>query len=58
MADLVLANQQIMSQILSALGQCNSSAMAMIIGASRSGLSFSPVLFSEAVVRESANCEL
>ncbi|XP_064270879.1 baculoviral IAP repeat-containing protein 6 isoform X4 [Passer domesticus] len=33
-ADLVLANQQIMSQILSALGQCNSSAMAMIIGAS------------------------
>lgn len=31
-ADLVLANQQIMSQILSALGQCNSSAMAMIIG--------------------------
>ncbi|RLV98685.1 hypothetical protein DV515_00010556 [Chloebia gouldiae] len=32
--DLVLANQQIMSQILSALGQCNSSAMAMIIGAS------------------------
>ncbi|KAL0169912.1 hypothetical protein M9458_034508, partial [Cirrhinus mrigala] len=30
-ADLVLANQQIMSQILSALGQCNSSAMAMII---------------------------
>ena len=32
MADLVLANQQIMSQILSALGQCNSSAMAMIIG--------------------------
>ncbi|XP_078504876.1 dual E2 ubiquitin-conjugating enzyme/E3 ubiquitin-protein ligase BIRC6 isoform X3 [Lissotriton helveticus] len=33
-ADLVLANQQIMSQILSALGQCKSSAMAMIIGAS------------------------
>ncbi|KAL6067514.1 hypothetical protein STEG23_018218, partial [Scotinomys teguina] len=33
-ADLVLANQQIMSQILSALGLCNSSAMAMIIGAS------------------------
>ncbi|XP_065488813.1 baculoviral IAP repeat-containing protein 6 isoform X6 [Caloenas nicobarica] len=33
-ADLVLANQQIMSQILSALGQCNSSAMATIIGAS------------------------
>ncbi|XP_018580423.1 baculoviral IAP repeat-containing protein 6 isoform X3 [Scleropages formosus] len=33
-ADLVLANQQVMSQILSALGQCNSSAMAMIIGAS------------------------
>lgn len=33
-ADLVLANQQIMSQILSALGQCNSSAMAMIIGES------------------------
>ncbi|KAG2467020.1 BIRC6 protein, partial [Polypterus senegalus] len=33
-ADLVLANQQIMSQILSALGQCNSNAMAMIIGAS------------------------
>uniref|UniRef100_A0A8C9ZQ87 Dual E2 ubiquitin-conjugating enzyme/E3 ubiquitin-protein ligase BIRC6 n=1 Tax=Sander lucioperca TaxID=283035 RepID=A0A8C9ZQ87_SANLU len=33
-ADLVLASQQIMSQILSALGQCNSSAMAMIIGAS------------------------
>ncbi|XP_028323473.1 baculoviral IAP repeat-containing protein 6 isoform X3 [Gouania willdenowi] len=33
-ADLVLSNQQIMSQILSALGQCNSSAMAMIIGAS------------------------
>ncbi|XP_041105893.1 baculoviral IAP repeat-containing protein 6-like isoform X2 [Polyodon spathula] len=33
-ADFVLANQQIMSQILSALGQCNSSAMAMIIGAS------------------------
>ncbi|XP_041107829.1 baculoviral IAP repeat-containing protein 6-like isoform X5 [Polyodon spathula] len=32
-ADLVLANQQIMSQILSALGQCNSSAMAMIIDA-------------------------
>lgn len=31
-ADLVLANQQIMSQILSALGLCNSSAMAMIIG--------------------------
>ncbi|KAJ8418302.1 hypothetical protein AAFF_G00140110 [Aldrovandia affinis] len=30
-ADLVLASQQIMSQILSALGQCNSSAMAMII---------------------------
>lgn len=34
-ADLVLANQQIMSQILSALGQCNSSAMAMIIGKSK-----------------------
>lgn len=34
-ADLVLANQQIMSQILSALGQCNSSAMAMIIGKTR-----------------------
>ncbi|GCB61656.1 dual E2 ubiquitin-conjugating enzyme/E3 ubiquitin-protein ligase BIRC6 isoform X1 [Scyliorhinus torazame] len=33
-ADLVLGNQQIMSQILSALGQCNSNAMAMIIGAS------------------------
>ncbi|CAB1343562.1 unnamed protein product, partial [Coregonus sp. 'balchen'] len=33
-ADMVLANQQIMSQTLSALGQCNSSAMAMIIGAS------------------------
>ncbi|XP_063047563.1 baculoviral IAP repeat-containing protein 6 isoform X3 [Engraulis encrasicolus] len=33
-ADLVLGNQQVMSQILSALGQCNSSAMAMIIGAS------------------------
>uniref|UniRef100_H3CIY4 Dual E2 ubiquitin-conjugating enzyme/E3 ubiquitin-protein ligase BIRC6 n=1 Tax=Tetraodon nigroviridis TaxID=99883 RepID=H3CIY4_TETNG len=33
-ADLVLANQPVMSQILSALGQCNSSAMAMIIGAS------------------------
>lgn len=33
-ADLVLGNQQIMSQILSALGQCNSSAMAMIIGES------------------------
>ncbi|XP_016428418.1 baculoviral IAP repeat-containing protein 6-like [Sinocyclocheilus rhinocerous] len=33
-ADLVLANQQIMSQILSALGQCNSSAMAMIIESS------------------------
>lgn len=31
-ADLVLGNQQIMSQILSALGQCNSNAMAMIIG--------------------------
>lgn len=31
-ADLVLANQPVMSQILSALGQCNSSAMAMIIG--------------------------
>lgn len=31
-ADLVLGNQQVMSQILSALGQCNSSAMAMIIG--------------------------
>ena len=30
-ADLVLANQQIMSQILSALGLCNSSAMAMMI---------------------------
>ncbi|KAG5831643.1 hypothetical protein ANANG_G00305900 [Anguilla anguilla] len=37
-ADLVLANQQIMSQILSALGQCNSSAMAMIIGVCASGL--------------------
>lgn len=35
-ADLVLANQQVMSQILSALGQCNSSAMAMIIGRSNS----------------------
>uniref|UniRef100_A0A8C3L6J1 Dual E2 ubiquitin-conjugating enzyme/E3 ubiquitin-protein ligase BIRC6 n=1 Tax=Chrysolophus pictus TaxID=9089 RepID=A0A8C3L6J1_CHRPC len=33
-AVLVLAIQQIMSQLLSALGQCNSSAMAMIIGAS------------------------
>ncbi|XP_029691286.1 baculoviral IAP repeat-containing protein 6 isoform X2 [Takifugu rubripes] len=33
-ADLILANQPVMSQILSALGQCNSSAMAMIIGAS------------------------
>lgn len=31
-ADLILANQPVMSQILSALGQCNSSAMAMIIG--------------------------
>ncbi|XP_078714316.1 dual E2 ubiquitin-conjugating enzyme/E3 ubiquitin-protein ligase BIRC6 isoform X2 [Lampetra fluviatilis] len=33
-ADLVLANQQIMSQILSALSQCNSNTMAMIMGAS------------------------
>lgn len=31
-ADLILANQPVMSQVLSALGQCNSSAMAMIIG--------------------------
>lgn len=40
-ADLVLANQQIMSQILSALGQCNSSAMAMIIGESSAKIKFS-----------------
>uniref|UniRef100_A0A8C4Q1J4 Dual E2 ubiquitin-conjugating enzyme/E3 ubiquitin-protein ligase BIRC6 n=1 Tax=Eptatretus burgeri TaxID=7764 RepID=A0A8C4Q1J4_EPTBU len=33
-ADLVLANQQVMSQILAALSQCNSNTMAMIIGAS------------------------
>lgn len=39
-ADLVLANQQIMSQILSALGQCNSSAMAMIIGTQNISLTF------------------
>lgn len=41
-ADLILANQPVMSQILSALGQCNSSAMAMIIGERPQTLSTSP----------------